>query len=214
MRQLSVIVALCVFVTFVSCKGKDKKTETEQTTTEQSQTGSSDASAPGGSREEKNERWEKRKAKGDTLAMPYKDLEAYLPDISGYTKDGGPQGSQTNIPGAGNWATAEQNYTNGDKHIKVSMVDYNASFQSLQGLTAAYKMGWSSEDDNQKQQKVDLGVNDAAAYETIYKKDKHATMAIVVADRFMISIDMTGDNDEGNLKNVAKSINLGKLAEM
>ena len=44
---------------------------------------------------------EARRAKGDTLAMPYKDLEAYLPEISGYTKEGEPKGSQMNMPGMG-----------------------------------------------------------------------------------------------------------------
>ena len=57
---------------------------------------------------EAQDRWEARKAKGDTLAMPYKDLQAYLPEVSGYTKDGGPKGSQVNMPGHGRMV-GEQN---------------------------------------------------------------------------------------------------------
>ena len=61
------------------------------------------------------DRWAERKAKGDTLAMPYKDLQAYLPDVSGYTKEGGPKGSQVNMPGMGSWSQTDQAYTNGEK---------------------------------------------------------------------------------------------------
>ena len=53
------------------------------------------------------DRWAERKAKGDTLAMPYKDLQAYLPDVNGYTKDGGPKGSQVNMPGMGSWSQTD-----------------------------------------------------------------------------------------------------------
>ncbi|MEP7257546.1 MAG: hypothetical protein ABI687_04145, partial [Flavitalea sp.] len=63
------------------------------------------------------DRWEERKAKGDTTAIPYKDLEAYLPQISGYTSSEGPKGSQMNTPGLGSWSQGEQDYTNGDKRV-------------------------------------------------------------------------------------------------
>ena len=74
-----------------------------------------------------NARWEERKAKGDTLAMPYKDLQAYLPQINGYSNQGGPKGSQMNVPGMGSWSQAEQEYENGDKRITVSIFDYNSA---------------------------------------------------------------------------------------
>jgi len=43
--------------------------------------------------------WEERKAIGDIPALHYKDLQAYLTEISGYTKPAGPKGSQMNMPG-------------------------------------------------------------------------------------------------------------------
>ena len=125
-----------------------------------------------------------RKAKGDTMAMPYKDLEAYLPEISGYTKDGEPKGSQMNIPGMGSWSTTEQEYKNGDKKIKVTLMDYNAAFQAFSAMTAVFKMGYSMEDGEKKQASADLGVKDTAAYETIYKKDQRAELAVIAGDRF------------------------------
>ncbi len=158
------------------------------------------------------DRWAERKAKGDTLAMPYKDLQAYLPDVNGYTKDGGPKGSQVNMPGMGSWSQTDQEYSNGDKRIKVQIVDYNASQMAFSGVTAMYKMGYSMEDDNEKSGTVDIGIKDVAAYETIYKKDKRSKLVLIVADRFMIELENEGSEDAEFLRSVAKNMKLSELA--
>jgi hypothetical protein len=159
-----------------------------------------------------SDHWKERKAKGDTLALPYKDLEAYLPEISGYTSPQGPKGSQINVPGAGGWSEAEQDYVNGDKKVAVKIFDYNSSQQTFMGVTAIYGMGFSFEDDTKKQAPADLGVKDVAAYETVYKKDKRAEMAIVAGDRFLISVEANGDGDEDFVKSIAKNMKLDELA--
>lgn len=157
-------------------------------------------------------KWEERKAKGDTLAMPYTDLQAFLPDISGYEKDGGPKGSQMNMPGMGSWSQAEQQYKNGDKEIKIEIMDYNAAFQAFTAATAMFKMGYSMEDDTKKQGSVDLGVKDVVAYQTIYKNEPRAEVTLLAADRFFIQVESRGSNDPQLLSSVAKSIKLSALA--
>ena len=211
MRKLPFIVVICCTAAFVSCKGNDKKTDNQETAAEENKMENAASDAKSGD-EGKNAKWEQRKSKGDTLALPYKDLQAYLPEISGYTKDGGPKGSQMNMPGIGSWSEAEQNYVSGDKRVSVKFLDYNSAMQMMEGLTAVYAMGFSSEDDSKKQNKLDLGKKDVAAYETIYKTDKRAELAIVVADRFFVTLNTNGDNSEEFLKDIAKSINLDKLA--
>ena len=155
---------------------------------------------------------EARRAKGDTLAMPYKDLEAYLPEISGYTKEGEPKGSQMNMPGMGSWSQAEQEYKNGDKTLKVQIMDYNAAYQAFVGLTAMYKMGFSQEDGDKKQGAADLGIKDVAAYETVYKKDQRGELTVIAGERFLIQINSDGSNDPSLLYSTAKSIKLDDLA--
>lgn len=213
MKQFTINVSFCLLIAFAACKSKDNKTESQTTTTEQT-TANETSTSENAPTENTNARWEARKAKGDTLAMPYKDLEAYLPDINGYTKEGGAKGSQMNMPGMGSVSQGEQNYVNGDKHVSIKLVDYNSSYQTFQGLTAMYGMAFSMEDDTKKQNKVDLGNKDVAAYQTVYKTEKKAEMVIVAAGRFIINIDVNGENDEAFLKNVAKSINLNKMAEL
>lgn len=156
-------------------------------------------------------RLEERRAKGDTLAMPYKDLQVFLPTVSGFTAEGGPTGSSTNMMGF-SLSTCEQNYTKGDSHIKVKVTDYNAGYSAFMGVTAMMKAGFSSEDDNQKTGAVKLGVDGVAGYETVYKKDKRATLLLAIADRFFVELE--GDNIEGSepLQEIAKSMKLSDLA--
>jgi hypothetical protein len=158
------------------------------------------------------DKWAARKAKGDTMAMPYVDLQAYLPDITGYTKNGGPKGSQMNMPGMGSLSTAEQEYANGDKKITVSIVDYNSAYQAFVGATAVFKMGLSMEDDDKKQGPVDLGVKDVVAYETTYKKNQQGDLALIAGDRFLIEIRSQGSNDAQLLTSTASGMKLGDLA--
>ena len=159
-----------------------------------------------------NGKWEERKAKGDTMAMPYKDLEAYLPDISGYNKDGDPKGSQMNMPGMGSWSQTEQEYKNGDKQIKVEIMDYNAAFQAFTAATAVFTMGYSMEDDSKKQGSVGLGIKDVVAYQTIYKRDPRGELTLIAGDRFLIQIESGGSNDPELLSSVAKSMKLTELS--
>ena len=161
---------------------------------------------------ESTNRWQERKAKGDTLALPYKDLEAYLPEISGYSRDGGAKGSQMSGFGIGGWSEAEQAYVNGDKKVSIKIFDYNSSQQAFMGMTAMFSMGFSSEDDTKKQSPADLGVKGVAAYETIYKTVKKSEMVLVAGDRFIINIESNGQGDEDFIKSVAKSISLTELA--
>ena len=212
MRTISSCIIAIIFVTTLSyCKNKSDK-PLEDGKVESVAEAQEVAEKIGQAQSESADRWEARKAKGDTLAMPYKDLQAYLPEISGYTKDGDPKGNQVNMPGMGSWSQSEQRYSNGDKSIEVQIADYNSAQAAFAGMTAIYKMGYSAEDDEKKQGATDLGMKDVAAYETIYKKDPRGELNVIVADRFFINIKSNGDNSADLLRSVAKNMKLGELS--
>jgi hypothetical protein len=152
------------------------------------------------------DRWEERRKKGDTVALQYKELETFLPDVSGYTKDGGPKGQQMNTPGLGSWSQSEQSYTNGDKSLKISITDYNASQAGFTMATALFNLNISAEDDEKRQGSVDLGMKNVAAYETVYKQRPEASLVVVAGDRFYVNIESNGSNDIDALKTTAKNI--------
>ena len=214
MKKFLIVLFLPALITIASCKGNKDKVKDETTTkeekTDNTNTTNINPQLPG----DKNPRYEQRKAKGDTLAMAYKSLQAYLPDVNGYTKDGGPKGSQFNAPGMGSWSEASQEYTNGDKTLSIKIVDYNSAYQALQSVSMVYGMGWSSEDDQKKEGAADLGIKDVSGYETIYKTEKRQDLTIVIADRFFITLEGHGEEDANFLHGVAKSLKLQELAGM
>jgi hypothetical protein len=209
MKKIFFSALALALLTFSSCKS-DKKVEIKD-----GKMGVSDAieavQALGKGVEDAQSRWEERRKKGDTIALQYKELETFLPEFSGYTKEGGPKGNQSNIPGMGGFSQTEQTYVNGDKRIKVSITDYNASQMAFTTATALYSLNISSEDDDKRQGSVDLGMKDVAAYETVYKQRQEAELAIIAGDRFYVMINSDGSNDIDQLKSVAKDV-VGKLS--
>lgn len=155
---------------------------------------------------------EERKAKGDTLAMNYKDLQAYLPAMSGYEKDGDPSGETMNSMGF-SLSTCEQRYKKGDENITVKITDYNAGYSAFVGITAMIGAGFSSENDNEKTGTVNLGVDGVKAFETVRKKEKSGSLVLAIADRFFVEVKGDNLSDTEKLQAIAKNMDLGKLAE-
>jgi len=211
MKKLIVLLPLSLSVLFFSCGGNHDKVVVKDgdiSVTDAAKLGERAAEGV----KEAGDRWEQRKAKGDTVAIPYKDLEGFLPDVSGYTKEGEAKGSQMTIPGMGSLSQAEQNYKNGDKSLRAEIVDYNAAQMAFTGAAAVYKMGFESENDSEKQGSVDLGIKDVSAFGTQYKKEPNAELVVIVADRFLVQLHSNGSNDLEWLKGVAKGMKLGELA--
>lgn len=161
--------------------------------------------------ESMNDKQAERKAKGDTLAMPYKDLQAYLPILSDFEKDGNPEGESMNMTGM-SFSVASQKYKRGVESIKVSITDYNAAYSAFMGVTALMNAGFSVENDNEIARGVDLGIVGLKGYESIKKKEKNGSLLVAAADRFFISVEGSNIENAEVLKDVAKSIDLKGLA--
>ena len=156
---------------------------------------------------------EERKAKGDTISMPYKDLQKLLPsNISGYTKNGDPKGESMNMVGM-SYSTASQVYKNGDAEITVNIMDYNASYAAFGAATAMFATGFSVDNDEEHLGAIDLGVSGVKAWEDVKKKEKRSTVMAGVNDRFLVTAE--GRNVETDaVKDAIKSVDLAKLAGM
>lgn len=212
MKPRQILLFILVTGVFASCKDSKEKIDIsdEKITVREAQKIAEEAKE---SISESEKRMAARRAKGDTVAMPYKDLQAFLPEVSGYKKEGGPRGSQMNMPGmAGSWSQTEQSYSSGDKRIEITLFDYNGANMAFGAATAMYKAGFASEDDTKRTGSVDLGVRDVTGYETVYKQDPRAELTLVVVDRFMIQLQSEGSNDVEALKKVAKGMRLADLA--
>jgi hypothetical protein len=163
--------------------------------------------------EKVNDKIAERKAKGDTLALPYKDLQAYLPEIAGYEKKGDPKGETVNMAGL-SFSNTKQKYTKGDQEITVSITDYNSAYSIFTGVTAMMNAGFSVDNDDETAKGVDLGINGIKGFETIKKKRKRATLVVAISERFFVQLE--GENLENTdaLKDIVKGMDLAKLADM
>ena len=156
---------------------------------------------------------EERRAKGDTISMPYADLQKMLPSsIAGYIKEGDPKGESTNMVGM-SYSTASQIYKSGEGEITVNIMDYNASYAAFGAATAMFATGFSVDNDQEHLGAIDLGISGVKAWEDVKKKEKHSTVMAGVNDRFLVTAE--GRNVEPDaVKEAIKSVNFGKLAGM
>jgi len=156
---------------------------------------------------------EEREKRGDTLAMPYKQLEQYLPaEVSGYTAEA-PTGMSQKTAGM-SISTAEREYRQGAETVKVSVIDYNGAHDLYQGAAAIFALGMEREDDEQIMGPANLDVKGVQGMSTFYKKDGRAEMSVAAGGRFLITLNATKQKDMELLKSVAKSMDLEKLAEL
>jgi methionine synthase II (cobalamin-independent) len=156
---------------------------------------------------------EERRAKGDTISIPYADLQKLLPaNISGYTKDGDPKGESISMVGM-SYSTASQVYKNGEAEITVNIMDYNASYAAFGAATAMFATGFSVDNAEEHLGAVDLGISGVKAWEDVKKKEKRSTIMAGVNDRFLVSVE--GRNvDVDVVKEAVKAVGLEKLAGM
>lgn len=154
-----------------------------------------------------------RRAKGDTLAMPYAELMKYLPQsLDGY-KRGEPDGASMNMPGT-SYSSADVTFTN-DKgeDVKVTIIDYNQAYALYTGATAMWAMGMSIDTPDEKAQGVKFE-NNIAGWEQFRKKSGDATVTLGVGYRFWVQVEADNQKDTEWVKSVAKMVDLNKLASM
>ena len=216
-KSLLSIALLSSGILFFSCGGK-KKDDTETISDKDNAFTAMEKMAKNADKlKEKTDEAEKviaeRKAKGDTLAMPYKELQKYLPDApSGYKKNGEPKGQTVNMMGS-SYSEAEQNYKKDDNNtLSVKIVDYNATYGTYQGLYAMAGM-FSIDSDDERTGKVDIGVDKTTAIESFKKKTKDATLSVGTGYRFWIEVKANNQSETDLVKSVAKSIDLAALGK-
>jgi hypothetical protein len=154
---------------------------------------------------------QERRAKGDTVAMEYKELQKYLPDApSGYKPEGGPSGNQQNMGGF-SMSTADQTFvTEGDQpsRIHVSLVDYGGGEASWGMLGPMLAMNMSSEDDHHRASSVKFDVPYTAGWEEFNKDSKDAKITAGTRYRYFITIEATNQKDDqsGMVKDMAENV--------
>lgn len=140
-------------------------------------------------------------------AVPSATLVGFLPNVGGYTAHE-PSTSSANMNGV-EWSTAEREFDNGDKHVKVTLADYNY----LQGLTAAYSMltNFSMEDENEIQHGEKFG--SYPGWISWHKKSNDGQIGVIVNDRIYLIVEGSGGVSLDDLRSIVGQMNLDGIAK-
>lgn len=158
------------------------------------------------------DKMKERRAKGDTLAMPYADLQKYLPTLDGYTM-GEPDGATVNM-GVMSYSSAEARYKKeGGGKVKVTIIDYNQAYSMYTAATAMWAMGMSVDTPTEKAGSVKIGDN-IAGWEVFKKKRNRAEITLGVGSRFWVQVEADNQENTDYVKEIAKKIDLDKLSAM
>jgi len=217
-KLINCIITAILAVSLISCGGANKEEEEQRQAAKGLGTALGELVKMGKEMEksakENEGKMAARRAKGDTMAMPYAELQKLLPaSVEGYKPDGEPDGGSVNMTGM-SYSSAEQRYKNekGD-WLKVSIVDYNQAYAMYSSLTGLWAVGMSIDTPEEKANGVKLE-NDIAGWEVFKKKSKNAIVTLGVGDRFWVNVEANNQSNTDLVKSVAQSVDLSKLSEL
>jgi hypothetical protein len=145
--------------------------------------------------------------KSATHAIASNTLSGFLPSVNGFTAHE-PSTSSANFNGV-EWSTAEREFENGEKHIKVTLADYNYA----EGLTAAYSMlmNFSMENENEIQHGEKFGSN--PGWVNWHKKNNDGQIGVIVNDRIYLIVEGSGGVTLDELRSVVNQVNTDAIAK-
>lgn len=144
-------------------------------------------------------------AQGDPVS--FQQLETVLPSVSGWQMEK-PRGERMTMPVP--FSQTEATYTNGAAQIEVKIVD--SAFSQL--LVAPWAMflsaGYEKQTSDGYEKSVNVGGN--PGFERWNSDDKDGELNLVVAKRFLVTIDGNDIADPKVLHQFASKLDTGKLA--
>lgn len=141
--------------------------------------------------------------------VSFRDLQAALPSVSGWTMDK-PRGERMSAPVA--FSQTEARYSNGKQSIEVKIVD--SAFNQI--LVAPWAMfltaGYEKETDDGYEKSTTL--NGHPGFEKWNSERKDGEINLVVAKRFLVSVEGDGLSDVKELHDFAGRVDFGKLSAL
>jgi hypothetical protein len=191
--QIRSLLAVFLIVSIIGCAKKQEETANSQ------QNNSTNSATPNTSATSGN--------KTPGVAIPAKTLAGMLPAVPGYTAKGEPETMEMEMSGT-KYSHAMQTYQNGDKQIKVSILDYNY----IAGLSMAYTamMNMSLETNEESMHADKFGGN--PGWIDWKKNSNEGTVGVVVNDRVFVIVEGRGGATADEIKSVANNINYSNIA--
>jgi len=143
-----------------------------------------------------------RRSKGDTVAMPYAELQKYLPaPPSGYAPKEEPSGSSQNMTGF-SMSQAEQTFVKpagadgSAPSFHVTIVDFGGTEMAYGLMALPMMMNISREDAHQRMTTLTMETPHTWASEDFNKDNKNAKVTAVTRYRYMITVEARDQADD------------------
>ena len=149
---------------------------------------------------------EARRKKGDTIALDYRTMLSFIPDLPGWEADK-PEGSNLTVGGV-KYSTASKSFRNAKgEEISIELFDYNTSLGMLTSSTMWKNFGLESDNDD-SYQKVSqyTGIKDSWIYEELNKTDKITNVNYSLNDRYFLTLTLSGQTDLNYAKELAEKV--------
>jgi len=154
-----------------------------------------------------------RRAKGDTLAMHFAELQKYLPESLPGLKSQEPNGQTTNVTGF-SMSSVERDYTDDatGRRVKITLMDYNEAYALYAGVAYWAALGLSTETSDGFQKSFKSDIADVSGMEEFSKSNKSAKINYAIGYRFILTIEESEAKGIDFIKDAASKIDLRKLA--
>jgi hypothetical protein len=141
--------------------------------------------------------------------ISFKELQTALPEVAGWERQK-PTGERMTMPVA--FSQAEARYTKGEARVEVKIVD--SAFHQL--LVAPWSMfltvGYEKETSDGYEKSVN--VSGSPGFEKWNDNRKDGELNLVVAKRFLVTVEGDGVGDIAVLREFASKLDTGKLASL
>jgi hypothetical protein len=139
--------------------------------------------------------------------VSFQQLQTALPDVAGWEK-GKPTGEKMTIPVP--FSQTETTYTNGDAEVQVKIVD--SAFSPLLAAPWAMFMAAGYEKETSDGYEKSVNVGGIPGFEKWNSDDKDGELNLVVAKRFLVTIEGNGIANANVLHDFASKLDTGKLS--
>jgi len=150
-------------------------------------------------------------AQGQEQVEPvnWRELAPFIIEIPGWKTEGKPEGSTASM---GNFkiSQVERNYSAKDKNLKIEIVD--GAFAQM--VYAGFKMAMGFEIDTSEEYIKKATIKGFPGVEEYNYEDKEASVMVLVADRFLVSLEQDNAKDTSELKAIAEKLDLKGLAKL
>lgn len=141
--------------------------------------------------------------------VSFRDLQTALPEVSGWEREQ-PRGERMTTPIS--FSQTEVSYRKGESSIEVKIVDSAFSQMLIAPWAIFLAAGYEKETSEGYEKSVNLGGN--PGFERWNSANKDGELNLVVAKRFLVTIDGNNISDTKVLQEFASKVDTGKLASL